>query len=107
FDIKKNSLGVYSRYINRDKERTTNKPYFFSATNSLNFGEVPGNLPSLIIIKEILITRVHVYIKYKYRGYIIYFLCNISRLFKELPVLPKELDIMLLRPPNIEGDPYF
>ncbi|EEU34868.1 uncharacterized protein NECHADRAFT_98098 [Fusarium vanettenii 77-13-4] len=115
FDIKKNSLGVCSRCISRDRERTADEPYFFSATNSLNFGEVPGNLPSLTMVEEMLIARVHVHVKvlqvrgsqYKYRGHVVHFLRNVGRLFEELPVLPEELDIVLLRPPNMEGDPHF
>ncbi|EEU39851.1 uncharacterized protein NECHADRAFT_39403, partial [Fusarium vanettenii 77-13-4] len=107
FNMKKNSLGVYSRCISRDRERTADEPYFFSAANSLNFGEVPGNLPSLTMVKEMLIARVYIYVKYKYRGYVIYFLRNVGRLFEELLVLPEELDIVLLWPLNIEGDPYF
>ncbi|KAM4067379.1 ATP-dependent DNA helicase PIF1 [Hirsutella rhossiliensis] len=64
------------------------------------------------MVEEMLIARIHVHVKvlqvrgaqYKYRGHVIHFLCNIGRLFEELPVLPKELDIVLLRPPNMEGD---
>ncbi|EEU33917.1 uncharacterized protein NECHADRAFT_55879, partial [Fusarium vanettenii 77-13-4] len=107
FDMKKNSLGVCSRCISRDRERTADEPYFFSAANSLDFGEVPGNLPSLMIVKEMLIARVYVYVKYKYRGHVVHFLRNVGRLFEELLVLPEELDIVLLWPLNMEGDPYF
>ncbi|KJZ71746.1 hypothetical protein HIM_08888 [Hirsutella minnesotensis 3608] len=45
--------------------------------------------------------------QYKYRGHVVHFLRNVGRLFEELPVLPEELDIVLLRPPNMEGDPRF
>ncbi|EEU34852.1 uncharacterized protein NECHADRAFT_88370 [Fusarium vanettenii 77-13-4] len=103
FDMKKNSLGVCSRCISRDRERTPDEPYFFSAANSLDFGEVPGSLPSLTMVEEMLIARVH----YKYRGHVAHFLRNVGRLFEELPVLPEELDIVLLRPPDMEGDPHF
>ncbi|KAJ3454226.1 hypothetical protein MRS44_018120 [Fusarium solani] len=115
FDMKKNSLGVCSRCISRDRERTPDEPYFFSAANSLDFGEVPGSLPSLTMVEEMLIARVHVHVKvlqvrgsqYKYRGHVAHFLRNVGRLFEELPVLPEELDIVLLRPPDMEGDPHF
>ena len=115
FDMKRNSLKICSRCISRDRERTPDEPYFFSAANSLDFGEVPGNLPSLTMVEEMLIARVHVHVKvlqvrgaqYKYRGHVVHFLRNVGRLFEELPVLPEDLDIVLLRPPNMEGDPHF
>ncbi|KAM4067814.1 PIF1-like helicase [Hirsutella rhossiliensis] len=67
------------------------------------------------MVEEMLIARVHVHVKvlqvrgaqYKYRGHVVHFLRNVGRLFEELPVLPEELDIIILRPPNIEGDPRF
>ncbi|EEU38460.1 uncharacterized protein NECHADRAFT_88634 [Fusarium vanettenii 77-13-4] len=63
FDMKRNSLKICSRCISRDRERTPNEPYFFSAANNLDFGEVPGNLPGLIMVEEMLIARVHVHVK--------------------------------------------
>ncbi|KAM4060764.1 PIF1-like helicase [Hirsutella rhossiliensis] len=115
FDMKRNSLKICSRCIGRDRKKALDEPYFFSAANNLDFGEVPGNLPDLTMVEEMLIARIHVHVKvlqvrgaqYKYRGHVIHFLRNIGRLFEELPVLPKELDIVLLRPPNMEGDPRF
>ncbi|KAI8710750.1 ATP-dependent DNA helicase [Fusarium sp. LHS14.1] len=115
FDMKRNSLKICSRCISRDKEKASNEPYFFSAANNLDFGEVPGNLPDLTMVEEMLIARVHVHVKvlqvrgsqYKYRGHVVHFLRNVGRLFEELPVLPEDLDIVLLRPPNMEGDPHF
>ncbi|KAH7120188.1 hypothetical protein B0J13DRAFT_457544, partial [Dactylonectria estremocensis] len=64
FDMKRNSLKICSRCItgSRDKERAPNEPYF-SAANNLDFGEVPGNLPDLTMIEEMLIARVHVHVK--------------------------------------------
>ncbi|KAM4062421.1 PIF1-like helicase [Hirsutella rhossiliensis] len=113
--MKRNSLKICSRCIGRDRKKALDEPYFFSAANNLDFGEVPGNLPDLTMVEEMLIARIHVHVKvlqvrgaqYKYRGHVIHFLRNIGRLFEELPVLPKELDIVLLRPPNMEGDPRF
>ncbi|KAH6971923.1 hypothetical protein EDB80DRAFT_591515, partial [Ilyonectria destructans] len=100
-------LKIYSCCISRDRKRAPNKPYFFSAANNLNFGEVSSYLSNLIIVKEMLIARIYIYIKYKYCSYIVYFLYNVSKLFKERLALPKELDIILLQPPNIEGNSYF
>lgn len=115
FDMKRNSMKICSRCISRDRKRSPNEPYFFGAANNLDFGEVPSNLPDLTMIEEMLIARVHVHVKvlqvrgaqYKYRGHVVHFLRNVGRLFEELPVLPGELDVVLLRPPNMEGDPRF
>ncbi|EXK80752.1 hypothetical protein FOQG_14785 [Fusarium oxysporum f. sp. raphani 54005] len=115
FDMKSNSLKICSRCISRDRKRTPNEPYFFSDANNLDFREVSGNLPDLTMVEEILIARVHVHVKvlqvrvaqYKYRGHVVHFLRNVGTLLEELPVLPDELDIVLLHPPNMEGDPHF
>ncbi|XP_044723694.1 ATP-dependent DNA helicase PIF1 [Hirsutella rhossiliensis] len=115
FDMKRNSLKICSRCIGRDRKKAPNEPYFFSAANHLDFGEIPANLPDLTMVEEMLIARVHVHVKvlqvrgaqYKYRGHVVHFLRNVGRLFEELPVLAEELDIVLLRPPNIGGDPRF
>ncbi|KAH7118213.1 hypothetical protein B0J13DRAFT_590116 [Dactylonectria estremocensis] len=84
FDMKRNSLQICSRCIGRDRERAPDEPYFFSATNNLDFGEVPGNLPDLTMVEEMLIARIHVHVK-----------------VLQVRVLPEELDIVLLRPPNL------
>ncbi|KJZ69477.1 hypothetical protein HIM_11139 [Hirsutella minnesotensis 3608] len=115
FDMKLNGLKICSRCISRDGKRGPNEPFFFSAANNLDFGEVPGNLPDLTMVEEMLIARVHVHVKvlqvrgaqYKYRGHVVHFLRNVGRLFEELPVLPEELDIVLLRPPDMEEGPRF
>ncbi|PON19971.1 hypothetical protein TGAM01_v211164 [Trichoderma gamsii] len=112
FDMKRNSLNICSRCISRDRKRASDEPCFFSAANHLDFGEVPSNLPNLTMVEEMLIARVHVHVKvlqvrgaqYKYRGHVVHFLRNVGKLFEELPVLPENLDIILLRPP-VDGDP--
>ncbi|KAK8913436.1 hypothetical protein VCV18_011442 [Metarhizium anisopliae] len=113
FDMKPNRLNICARCISRDRKRGSDEPYFFSAENNLDFGEVPNNLPDLTMVEEMLIARVHVHVKvlqvrgaqYKYRGHVVHFLRNVSKLFQELPVLPENLDIILLRPPAMDGDP--
>ncbi|KJZ70103.1 hypothetical protein HIM_10506 [Hirsutella minnesotensis 3608] len=115
FDMKRNGLKVCSRCISRDGKRGPNEPYFFSAANNLDFGEVPGNLPDLTMVEEMLIARVHVHVKvlqvrgaqYNYRGHVVHFFRNVGRLFEELPVLSEELDIVLLRPPDMEEGARF
>lgn len=61
--MKQNSLGICSRCISRDRKRAPDEPYFFSAANNLDFGEVPGNLPDLTMVEEMLIARIHVHVK--------------------------------------------
>ncbi|KAM4061826.1 hypothetical protein HRG_013382 [Hirsutella rhossiliensis] len=61
--MKRNSLKICSRCIGRDRKKTPHEPYFFSAANNLDFGEVPGNLPDLTMVEEMLIARVHVHVK--------------------------------------------
>lgn len=112
FDMKRNSLSICSRCRSRDRKRASDEPYFFSAANNLDFREVPNNLPDLMMVEEMLIARVHVYVnflqvrgaQYKYRGHVVHFLRNVGKLFQELPVLPENLDIVLLRPPTMDGD---
>ncbi|KID95690.1 ATP-dependent DNA helicase PIF1, partial [Metarhizium majus ARSEF 297] len=113
FDMKRNSLSICSRCISGDRKRASDEPYFFSAANNLDFGEVPNNLPDLTMVEEMLIARVHVHVKvlqargaqYTYRGHVVHFLRNVGKLFQDLPVLPENLDIVLLRASTMDGDP--
>ncbi|KAM4064532.1 PIF1-like helicase [Hirsutella rhossiliensis] len=97
FDMKRNSLKICSRCISRDRKKGPNEPYFFSAANNLDFGKVHVHVKVLQVRGA----------QYKYRGHVVHFLRNVGRLFEELPVLPEELDVVLLRPPNMEGSPRF
>ncbi|KAG7410080.1 ATP-dependent DNA helicase PIF1 [Fusarium oxysporum f. sp. raphani] len=38
--------------------------------------------------------------QYKYRGHIVHFLRDVGKVYRQLPLLPSELDVILLRPPN-------
>jgi hypothetical protein len=38
--------------------------------------------------------------QYKYRGHIVHFLRDVGKVYRQLPLLPPELDVILLRPPN-------
>jgi hypothetical protein len=112
FDIKLRD-GVCTSCTNKDKVRRPEEPFFFSATNDLDFGNVPAELPELTQIEEQLIARVHVHIEvflyrgrqYKYRGHIVHFLRNVGRVYDQLPRLPQELDIVLLHPANFHQQP--
>ncbi|KJZ70452.1 hypothetical protein HIM_10154 [Hirsutella minnesotensis 3608] len=84
------------------------EPWFFSAENQLDFGLIPVFLPELTKVEEMLIAPVHVFVnvmqvrgqQYKYRGHIVHFLRDVGKVYRQLPLLPTELDVILLRPPN-------
>jgi hypothetical protein len=73
---------------------------------------MPPQLPLLTQTEEMLIARVHVFIEvrqycsvqYKYRGHVCHFAVNSGRVFSCLPVLPQDLDILILKPPPALGE---
>lgn len=44
--------------------------------------------------------------QYKYRGHIINFLRDTGSVYTQLPLLPQELDIVILRPRNSTDQPH-
>src|SRR6202165_6063709 len=86
-------------------------PYFYSAANKLDFGEVPpqlAQLGELTPVAEMLIARVHVHVQvltvrgaqYKYRGHVVHFLRDVGKVYSQLPCLVRDLEIVILRPSN-------
>ncbi|KAH0826840.1 hypothetical protein AYO21_07253 [Fonsecaea monophora] len=75
----------------------------------------PGHpsLPELTQIEEMLIARVHVTIEvrqvrgaqYRYKGHICNFLRDTGLIYSKLPLLPRDLELVLLRPPNADANP--
>ncbi len=67
-----------------------------------------SDLQELIQIEEMFIVRVHVHVQiisicgaqYKYNGYMVNFLRNVGTVYSQLPRLPEELDVIILRPYN-------
>jgi hypothetical protein len=100
--------GICSRCYRKDEKRGPDEPYFFSAENQLDFGPVPTRLPELTPTEEALIARVHVHVnimlvrgqQYKYRGHVVHFLREVGLVYNQLPLLPQELNTVLLRPAN-------
>lgn len=100
--------GICSRCYRKDEKRGPDEPYFFSAENQLDFGPVSARLPELTPTEESLIARVHVHVnimlvrgqQYKYRGHVVHFLREVGLVYNQLPLLPRELNTMLLRPAN-------
>lgn len=86
-------------------------PFLYSADNQMDPGDVP-DLPELTEIEEQLIARVHVAVQvrqvrgqqYKYSGHVVNFLRDTARVYNELPLLPADLDIVVLRPSNANSD---
>ncbi|KAG7002669.1 ATP-dependent DNA helicase PIF1 [Fusarium oxysporum f. sp. conglutinans] len=106
FQMKIDCDGICARCYRKDEKRRPDEPYFFSADNQLDFGPVPARLPQLTPTEESLIARVHVHVnimlvrgqQYKYRGHVVHFLREVGLVYNQFPLLPQELNIVLLRP---------
>jgi len=93
-----------------DKNIHPGEPFFFSHGNHLDVGVVPRQLPSLTQVEEMVIARVHVFVnvmqirgqQYLYRGHVVHFLRDVGKIYDQLPLLPAELDIVLLKPKNTD-----
>jgi hypothetical protein len=64
FDMTLDANRICRHCHNKDKEKRPDEPFFFSAANLLDFGPGPAELglPSLSIIEEMCIARVHVHV---------------------------------------------
>ncbi|KAF2706208.1 hypothetical protein K504DRAFT_438267, partial [Pleomassaria siparia CBS 279.74] len=108
-----NNDNICTACVKIDKDLDEDEPYLFSAANNLDPGSVPSRLPPLTQIEEMLIARVQCFvevrqvrgIQYKYRGHICNFLSNTAKVYNRLPLLPADLDIIILRPANSRDDP--
>ncbi|KAJ3459135.1 hypothetical protein MRS44_015208 [Fusarium solani] len=82
--------------------------------NNLDPGEVPEDLPELTQVEEMLIARVHVHVQvmtyrgqqYKSKRHVINFLKDVDQVYRQLPLLPQDLDIIILRPSNHTNQPH-
>jgi len=62
--MESNNIDIYKAYIkDADSFKDLILPLLFSKSNGLNLGPVPGFLPILTIVEELLITRVYVYLQ--------------------------------------------
>ena len=72
----------------------------------MEIGAIPAHLPILTQTEEMLIARAHVHVQvrrirghqYKYSGHTVNFMQDNMKLYDRLPLLPANLDIVLLRP---------
>ncbi|EAQ85210.1 hypothetical protein CHGG_09224 [Chaetomium globosum CBS 148.51] len=108
FDVKLMADGVCKRCHDKDDKKRQDEPFLLSAENKLDFGAVPPELPQLEPLEELFIARVHVSVnvrgqQYKYRGHVVHFLRDVGKVYSELPLLSKDLDIVILRPRGSEG----
>jgi hypothetical protein len=103
--MKLNATGVCERCCkSRDKEGK--QPYLISDDNEMDPGDVPAYLPKLSQAEEMLIARAHVHVEvkrvrghqYQYTGHTVCFMNNTTKLYDTLPLLPRQLDLLLLRP---------
>ncbi|KAM4055112.1 Beta-ketoacyl synthase [Hirsutella rhossiliensis] len=108
FQMNIDTDGICARCYRKDAKRGPREPYFFSADNQLDFGPVSARLPELTPTEESLIARVHAHVnimlvrgqQYKYRGHVVHFLREVGLVYNQLPLLPQELNTVLLRPAN-------
>ncbi|KAJ5171639.1 hypothetical protein N7492_004232 [Penicillium capsulatum] len=104
FQMGLNRDGVCRRCVRVDRNMQV---FLYSHENRMQPSAV-DDLPALTQVEEMLISRVHVFQEvrlvrgqqYRYRGHIVHFLRKTGRLYEQLPILPQDLDIILLRPSN-------
>lgn len=60
FDVKPLADGVCKRCHDKDDKKRQDEPFLYSATNHLDFGPAPHDLPELEPLEELFIARVHV-----------------------------------------------
>lgn len=114
FDMQLHADGVCHLCHNADDNKGPGMPDFYSSENSMHLGYVPDDLPELTQTEEQLIARVHIFIdvklirgqQYKYSKHCVSFLRDTGSLFSQLPRLPKEVDIIVLRPKKISNNAH-
>jgi hypothetical protein len=103
---------ICARYHRIDRQRKPEEPFLFNSDNSLGPGSL-ANLPALTQVEEMLIARVYVFIEirqirgaqYKYKSHIVNSLRDIGKVYNSLPLLSRDLEIVLFRPLNTFQNP--
>ena len=106
--------GVCDRCIRVDQRRSVDEPFLYSAANQMDPGDLPPDLPEVTQVEEMLIARVHIFMEvrrvrgqqYKYSGHVVSFLQNVAQVYRQLPRLPRDLDIIMLKPSNSSSRYY-
>jgi hypothetical protein len=100
---------ICARCVKLDKDQDV---HFFSHANCLDPGGMPAGLPELTQIEEMLIARVHPSVEvrkvrgaqFRYTGHVVNFMRDVARVYDNLPLLPRDLDVTVLRPSNADSD---
>ena len=95
--------GICNRCYTRDKNIAKGQPFLMSAENHTL---APASLPALTDVEEILIARIKVVIQvwlgkgaqWKYTGHVVNFMRDTGKIYRKLPALPEDADIVLIRP---------
>ncbi|KAF2728757.1 hypothetical protein EJ04DRAFT_405841, partial [Polyplosphaeria fusca] len=111
FHMGLNINGVCTGCIKVDKDREPDEPFLYSKENVADPLPMPLDLPELSQIEEMLIARVHCFVEvrqirgvqFKYCGHIVNFLNNTAKVYNTLPLLPSDLDVIIIRPKNAEA----
>ena len=80
-------VGIYSKCHQKDDKKAPNEPFYFSAGNELDFGNIPANLPELSLTEQMMISKIHVFTQirqvrgaqYRYRGHCVSFTRNVAK----------------------------
>lgn len=100
--------GVCYQCFLRDQHKRINEPRLMSVENDMDPGDIPNELPTLSMVEEMLVTRIHVHtqvfqvrgVQWKYKGHVYNFFRDTGRIFNKLPLLPQYLEVVLVRPPD-------
>lgn len=103
---------VCKKCRSRDIKKKDDEPFFYSDANLLDPGLLPLGLPKLSSIEEMLISRVHVMVEirqhrgqqFHYSGHVCNFLRDVGKVYDKLPLFPKDLEIIILKPANPAGN---
>ncbi|KAF1941633.1 hypothetical protein EJ02DRAFT_422920 [Clathrospora elynae] len=86
---------ICSGCIKADHGLDDDMPFLYSAENNLDPGPQEQDLEPLMQIEEMLIAR----------GHVVNFLTNTAKVYNQLPLLPQDLNVILVRPVNWHKDP--
>lgn len=113
FDMCLNSSGVRKRCASHDRKLRPGDPFLFSAANALDPGALPGHLPKLSQVEEMMVSRVHAHLEIhtvrgdqsSYTGHSVNILKDAAKVYFALPVAPEDLEIVMCLPTNAHQSP--
>ena len=89
------------------------EPFYFSAQNELDLGDVPADLPKLSMTEQMIIAADHVTTQvrmvrgaqYRYKGHCVSFMRKVAKIYEQLPLLPDDLEVIIVKPKNYADNP--